>query len=337
MIKKLLILFLLLPGVIRCSAQDPHFTQFFASPLTLNPAFTGLFSGDFRVAGNYRTQWGSIATPFITGTVSADFNILKNYINPNDIFGVGFLALYDQTGGGALQTNYFAASLAYQKSLDVDGRNTLGLGIQAALAQKVLDYTKLEFPDQLTSDGFDPNLPSGEDFPNSTITYPDYNVGLLYNSLLGNNSSIYFGGSYYHLNQPKESFLGGNYSLDSRITFHGGGSFQINKMARFYTSALFMHQGSAQEIDFGGAFGLLVNDLPETPTIFYIGTWYRYNDAINPYVGVEINNIQVGMTYDINVSSLTPASMDRGGFELSVIYIQPSAGPNLKRYKCPKF
>ena len=35
-------------------AQDPHFSQFFASPLTLNPAFTGKFDGLFRVAGNYR-------------------------------------------------------------------------------------------------------------------------------------------------------------------------------------------------------------------------------------------------------------------------------------------
>ncbi|MGH2644673.1 MAG: type IX secretion system membrane protein PorP/SprF, partial [Chitinophagaceae bacterium] len=74
-------------------AQDPHFTQFFASPLTLNPAFTGLFSGDMRVAANYRSQWSSIATPFITSTISADMGILKNVIPYNDIWGVGALVL----------------------------------------------------------------------------------------------------------------------------------------------------------------------------------------------------------------------------------------------------
>ncbi|HOA38555.1 MAG TPA: type IX secretion system membrane protein PorP/SprF, partial [Flavihumibacter sp.] len=35
-------------------AQDPHFSQFFASPLTLNPAYTGKFNGTVRVSGNYR-------------------------------------------------------------------------------------------------------------------------------------------------------------------------------------------------------------------------------------------------------------------------------------------
>ncbi|MHB1922824.1 MAG: PorP/SprF family type IX secretion system membrane protein [Chitinophagaceae bacterium] len=320
-----------------CWAQDPHFSQFFASPLTLNPAFTGYFTGDLRVAGNYRNQWSSIATPFVTGTVSLDLGILKNVINPNDIFGVGIMALYDQTGGGGLQEDYLAVSTAYHKALDPVGNSTLGLGFQVALVQKRLDFSKLIFENQLTSQGFDPTLPNGEYFSNPQISYPDYNVGILYNNQLGDNSNVYLGASYYHISRPQESFLGGNNRISSRFTVHGGGSFPLESGIQFYTSGLFMQQGSATEIDVGGALGFLVNGIPEAPTILYLGSWYRYADALNPYVGLEVNNIRVGVSYDVNVSSLQSASMHRGGMEISLIYIQTHPQGNQKHLVCPKF
>ena len=62
------------------SAQDPNFSQFFASPLTLNPALTGKFDGVYRVAGNYRNQWPTINNAFRTYTASFDMGILKNSI-----------------------------------------------------------------------------------------------------------------------------------------------------------------------------------------------------------------------------------------------------------------
>ncbi|HEY6081863.1 MAG TPA: PorP/SprF family type IX secretion system membrane protein [Chitinophagaceae bacterium] len=318
-------------------AQDPHFTQFFASPLTLNPAFTGLFDGDLRVAGNYRNQWSSIATPFVTGTVSADFGILKKVIPYNDIWGVGILALYDQTGGGGLVTDYFALSTAYHKGLDMEGRQTLAVGGQVAFVQKKLDFSKLLFENQLTNQGFDPTLPSGEYFTNSNISYPDYNVGLLYNGTIGDDNNIYLGASYYHITQPNESFLGQPNQLHSRYTLHAGGAFAMSKTTRFYTSGLFMQQGGAQEIDAGGAFGLLVNSVPQSPTTFYIGAWYRWNDAISPYVGMEFGSFQAGLSYDVNVSTLKPASNYRGGMELSLIYIYQHSEFNTKKFNCPKF
>ncbi|MEK7225921.1 MAG: type IX secretion system membrane protein PorP/SprF, partial [Bacteroidota bacterium] len=70
------ILLTLIAGVALLSestAQDPNFSQFFASPLTLNPALTGKFDGLFRVAGNYRNQWPTIPNAYQTKTVSVDF------------------------------------------------------------------------------------------------------------------------------------------------------------------------------------------------------------------------------------------------------------------------
>lgn len=333
--RRLLIILMILCKISR--AQDPHFTQFFASPLTLNPAYTGFFYGDIRVTGNYRNQWSSISTPFVTGTVSADMDILKNVINPNDVFGVGIVALYDQTGGGGLVANYVGISTAYHKSLDVYGDQTLGLGVQVTLAQERLDFSKLIFENQLGPNGFDPTIPSGENITNANITYPDYNVGLLYNATIHDNSNVYVGASYYHITQPNESFLGETNRINARITFHGGGAFPINETTRFYASGLYMQQGGATEIDFGGAFGLSVDDDPEQPTVFFVGSWYRWDDAINPYVGLEVKGIKVGLSYDINVSSLSSASLHRGGSEISLIYAKPSANPNKKRLNCPTF
>ncbi len=78
-------------------AQDPHFSQFFASPLTLNPAFTGKFDGTVRIAGNYRNQWPAFNNVYTTSTLSVDFDILRDKLPDYDRWGIGILALTDQS------------------------------------------------------------------------------------------------------------------------------------------------------------------------------------------------------------------------------------------------
>ncbi len=321
-------------------AQDPHFSQFFASPLTLNPAFTGLFSGDYRIAGNYRSQWRSIATPYITGTLSADFSILKNVISYTDVWGVGIMALYDKTGGGALVSNYIAISTAYHKGLDPEGNHTLAIGLQGAWMQKRVDQSKLIFESQIDNNGYNPGLPSSETLTNPKISYFDPNIGILYNGLVGEASNIYLGASYYHVTQPTETFMSQNNNrLSYRYTIHGGGSFPVHGLNRIHASALYMKQSTASETSFGAAYGFNLSGIPaeDNPTMFYLGSWYRYKDAINPYVGLEIGGFNVGLTYDLNVSSLKPASNYRGGMEISVIYIHRSNESSKYKTLCPKF
>jgi type IX secretion system PorP/SprF family membrane protein len=88
------------PGISQ--AQDPQFSQFFASPLTLNPALTGKFNGTIRVAGNYRNQWPQINNAFVTSTLSVDGNILPNKISAGEAWGVGIMAMNDRTANGIL-------------------------------------------------------------------------------------------------------------------------------------------------------------------------------------------------------------------------------------------
>nr|MDQ6904192.1 PorP/SprF family type IX secretion system membrane protein [Bacteroidota bacterium] len=152
--KKSPLLVALLFATFFANAQDPHFSQFFASPLTLNPALTGKFDGTVRVAGNYRNQWPAFNNVYTTSTLSVDFGILKNKLPENDTWGLGILALTDQAGGGILTNNYMGISTSYHKALDEDGFQQLGIGFQGTYGQKRLNNNKLVFEDQLTPFGF---------------------------------------------------------------------------------------------------------------------------------------------------------------------------------------
>src|ERR1700757_2967921 len=96
-------------------AQDPHFSQFFSSPLTLNPAFTGKFNGTVRIAGNYRNQWPTINRAYQTGTASVDFPIMKKQIDYRDTWGIGLMGYSDKSAAGAVSFNYVSFSTAFHK------------------------------------------------------------------------------------------------------------------------------------------------------------------------------------------------------------------------------
>ena len=328
----------LLTAVFFAKAQDPNFSQFFVSPLTLNPALTGKFDGVYRVAGNYRAQWPSIYNAYTTGTVSYDVGILKNRIPDYDQFGIGFLALTDKSGqGGIFQANYAALSLAYHKALDEDGFHQIGLGFQGAYTDKKLYPYKAHFEDQLTSSGW--TGITSEVFTNQQLsaTYFDMNMGLLYNGSTDGNNNFYLGASMYHINRHKESFHGADYLLDPRVTIQAGGMMPVGEYNAFHFSAMQSRQSNAVNTVIGGAYMLNINQDQNNPTNLYLGSWFRLGDAVIPYVGLEFGEFRVGATYDVNVSSLKPGSNMRGGAEFSLIYIKKPVDPNAKKLNCPKF
>jgi type IX secretion system PorP/SprF family membrane protein len=319
----------------RASAQDPHFSQFFSSPLTLNPAFTGKFAGTLRVAGNYRNQWPTINNAYTTAALSVDFPILQNSIANNDTWGLGLSGYNDNSANGAVKFNYASFSTAYHKGLDEDGFHQLGAGFQVTYANMLINTNSLKFEDQLTNAGF--TGVTSEVFNNGTLksSYLDVNAGILYNGSTNERNNFYFGISMYHLNRPRQDFTGANYVLYPRTTIHAGGFFPVGATTTLHLSALQMFQAGASETMFGGALQFNANPDDPSPTSLYVGSWMRFNDAIIPYLGLEFSQFRLGLTYDYNVSSLKTASQNRGGIELSLIYIlKPSTE---KPINCPKF
>ncbi|MGE5521822.1 MAG: PorP/SprF family type IX secretion system membrane protein [Candidatus Dadabacteria bacterium] len=325
-------------SVLLGKAQDPNFSQFFASPLTLNPALTGKFDGVIRVAGNYRSQFPTIFQAYNTATVSIDAGILKHVIPEFDQFGVGVMAFTDKSGeGGVVQNNYLALSTAYHKALDENGFHQLGLGFQGTFVNKRVDVTKVHFEDQLQSDGFTGVTSEIFNQNQLNVAYFDVNMGVFYNGTTDGANNFYLGASMYHVTRPKESFQGGNYILDPRLTLQAGGKLPIGQYDAIHFSGLHSRQANAYNTVLGGAYMININQDENSPTNLYLGSWVRFGDAVIPYIGLEFGEFHIGATYDVNLSGLKPASNLRGGTEFSIIYTKKPNDPYAKRLNCPKF
>ncbi len=316
-------------------AQDPHFSQFFSSPLTLNPAFTGKFNGNYRLTADHRNQWPTINNAFVTTTASIDFHILQDKINSSDMFGVGVSFLSDNSANSAVKLNYASISTAYHKGLDEDGNITLGVGLQGTYSNMFINTSNLKFEDQLELSGF--TGISKESFAGATLqsNYFDLNGGVLFSGSSSDKNNYYAGVSMYHINQPQQKFNGTATPLRSRVTGHAGASFLLNDNFGLHLSGLYSYQSGATETLLGGTAQFITNPSDASPVSVYAGGWVRFNDAIIPYVGLEFSSFRLGMSYDVNTSSLKTASLNRGGMEISFIYThQPNTD---KPISCPKF
>jgi type IX secretion system PorP/SprF family membrane protein len=333
---RIILFFVLLFTVIKLQAQDPHFSQFFASPLTLNPAFTGKFDGNLRVAGNYRNQWATINNAFKTVSFSADMPIMQNRIDQNDTWGVGAMGYSDQSANSAVKFNYFTLSTAFHKGLDEDGFQQIGAAFQGTYSNMLIDVGSLKFEDQLTSSGF--TGVTTENFGNSTLQnrYFDLNAGVLYTGSTSFDNNFYVGVSMYHINRPKQTFNeNAFFLLNPRTTIHAGGYFPVGENNVLHLSGLHSTQAKQHETLIGGTMQFSVGGEQERPTSFYAGSWIRMNDAVIPYIGLEYGDFRLGATYDVTISSLKAASQSRGGMEISLVYIRKPL--ESRGLPCPKF
>ena len=329
-------------------AQDVHFSQYFTSPLTLNPAMTGLMADDFRFSANYRNQWSSVTNhPYVTGTASFDVACLKGKLPEGDALGLGGMVLYDKSGSGGLQNTTAAFSLAYHKGFGRDKLQHISIGGQVYMVQKSVDFSKLTFEDNynLGTGLYVPGSSNGEPIKTQSISYPDFNVGAMYSGQIREHANAYIGASYYHLTQPVESFEGNTtHPIHARYTAYAGANFDLDEKTILYTNALYQSQAGASEVVLGAAVGFIMNPGHDVEyvrnTVFYLGGWYRYGDALIPYVGIEWSKMRIGVSYDVNVSSFTPATSGLGAYEISLIFNgvinRHEKQPGYTSWSCPK-
>lgn len=317
--KNYLIFFAVLSWV-EMKSQSNHFSQFHSVPMLINPAFTGYIPGAFRVAGNYRSQWGDGVTPYNSTFVSFEASSLRKLIPEGNKFGVGVSILNDKSLNGALQTNSVSLGTAYNIALDEDNINNIGLGFQGVYNERSIDYSKLTFENQFGGDGFDPTLPIGETLGASKKRYFNLNAGADYHLTL-ENKSFFAGVSVFNIIRPHESFQTQEFKIPIRYTLNGGGEFDVADNAILYLSALYQNQGNAAEITAGAAYGILLGT--DQNHMIKAGVWHRFKDAIIPYIGYKINGFQTGISFDYTISSLKTSSQLRNGFEVSIIYTAP--------------
>lgn len=318
-------------------AQDPHFSQFYSSPITLNPALTGMKNGDLRVAANYRRQWASISEPYQTISLAADYNILRGEIGEN-MMGVGLIVFNDKAGTAGLRRTHIATSFGYSQNIGYEG-SYLSVGFQAGLMQQSIDPSNLLFENQYDGSQLNENLGSGELLSRTSQWNFDASAGLAWSYTPDKYTSFYAGGSIAHLTQPNVSFLGDSEDdLSMRYTLYAGAEFRLNGYLSAVPRAVVLKQGPHSEVNAGAYLKMHLSEPGMVkPFALSIGGMYRYKDAAIPMVKVDYGPIGFGMSYDLNISKLAAASNTQGGLELSFIYRGISSSKDLSPIPCPTF
>lgn len=344
------LLFMLLLGLTMSQtalAQDIHFSQFYMAPLQLNPAMTGVMNCSHRVMGNYRNQWASVlrSNAYNTYNVSYDQRIP---VGRRDYLGVGANFYGDVAGSANFSTLKLLGSISYSKQM-AGGRNSghyLVAGADLGVTQRGLDFNLLQWGTQHNGDGgHDPTRPSFEDFDRSTFFYPDLSAGLLWFSVFDDANNLYFGGAFHHINRANISFSKDDVAqyMFSRFTVHAGGEFALGNRFSLVPGIVAFFQGPSFQVNGGTSYKFTLGT-PRLYQAFMFGTWIRLAnkldegilaDAVILSTRFEYDRFGVGFSYDLNVSSLSNASNNQGGFELAAFY--KICNPQRRGVYCPSF
>lgn len=318
-------------------AQDIHFSQFFASPLTTNPANTGSFDGDYRVGGNYRGQWASVPVPYHTVAAYGDMSFHKQ--GPYHFYPAAGISLqHDAAGDGNLQMNKVYLSGVGYYGFDKFKTTTLAVGIQIGLVQKSIDFPKLYFGNQWNEIAFDQQLPTGEPNVAQQMIYPDVSVGASFNYGLSDMINWHAGLSVAHINQPNETFYSGaTNKIGMRPQANAGATIVLNDEWLVYPSVYFASEKKASEFLLGSLISYQLETAGNKSRI-YAGAFTRTSDAIIGVTGYEINNLRFFFSYDVTVSDLKTYNHSRGAGEISISYIGSFFHNNsLMDMPCPRF
>ncbi len=280
---------------IPARAQDPQFSQFYANPLYLNPAFAGS-NGCPRVCLNYRNQWPALTGTFVTTSASFDRFICSLH------GGVGFLVTNDKAGEGTIVTTNYSA--LYAQQIQITRTFAINGGFQFTYMEKKLDWSKLTFGDMISAtNGF--IIPTQETPGRNVARNVDISAGIL-----GFSTRMFVGFAVHHLTEPDEYLKGGPSKLPKRFTGHAGTVIPIG--GRFSETSISPNIIYQQQQDFRELnLGFYVKRYS-----FVGGFWYRNSDAFIVLIGLETNNFKVGYSYDITVSKLTNSTA--GSHELSM-------------------
>ena len=338
--KILFLLVISLQTVTLVSSQDLHFSQFFNSPLTTNPANTGFIpDADYRLGAQYRNQYSSIlSSPYKTISVFGDAQLFRNQIE-NGWLGLGGVILSDVAGSGGLRSTKIYGSLAYHQQLG--NSSLLSAGFNVGWANKRIDVSKLTFPDQFDGKFFDHTLPSSVALNTNNVSYLDIQVGMNYAYFPTEDIYINGGYSIHHVNGPQETFFSPSPDSSKIAMRHIGfvnALLKVNDRVIINPNMYYTNQAKSSEFVLGlNANYNLSGEGGDKQLI--AGIYYRSGDAFIPMLGFELKNIRFTFSYDATVSSLRNFNNFQGASEFSIIkkgfYGENSSAS--RQVFCPKF
>ncbi|MBL0310357.1 MAG: PorP/SprF family type IX secretion system membrane protein [Bacteroidetes bacterium] len=324
-------------------AQDIHFTQFFTTPLILNPAQTGYYDGNYRIGFNFKAQWPWAAPNstynYHTESPYIDFSFGERKIKTGWM-GIGLHFLNDEAGDGRLTSRRFGLSYAYHQSFDKKHRYVLSAGASLNYVVRSVDYDKFYFNNQWIEDnGFDPSVNSNEPFTHQSFSFFDVSAGLHFGARVSEKVKLGGGFSLLHINRPKNSFYGGNVRLGFRYQANVSADYQISNSFSLSLQAYYGYEKKSSEIMFGSLAGYSFQSRKNVvgDHMLYLGAYYRLKDALAPVLGYQYKSTRILLNYDITLSKLMPTGRANGGPELSIVHIGKwNKEFNGKKVYCPR-
>jgi len=307
-------------------AQDIHYIQFDATPLAVNPAFTGMFDGNMRVSALYRNQWASVTVPYITYGASVDAPVYTD--KHGNYLAAGLQVYKDEAGDGNLSNFSSMASVAYHKffgsakKIKDNHSSELGIGLQAGYFQKSIDITSMFFGNAYPDANYWLGL-------GNSVNYYALNTGLCFSQALGSKFNFTIGLSGYNLTQPHDAMLqtqNKEVGLDKSFSGVFGANWMVADRLSLRPSVLYISRQELTAVIVGNEFHYVVikKQANKNATSVFLGGWYRTGDVTSITAGIEFRRLRIGMGYDYNIKPLNTSDGSNGGFEVSVRYIGPS-------------
>ncbi|MEI6585975.1 MAG: PorP/SprF family type IX secretion system membrane protein [Sediminibacterium sp.] len=335
--KILIILFSLMLCSSAIFGQDPNFSQFIASPMSINPALTSDGESALRAMSNIRTQWVGVGSSYITQSLSIDGKLKK--FDDENYLGIGGMVIAEKAMDGIYKSTYFNLNTSYHLSFDNRG-NGLAVGLGYINNNTRIDFSQLTFDQQLSSIGFDRALPSGEPSLSNATSFSSACAGIMYTHD-AENSFFNIGIAGYRFIKSNRSILDDKTQyISPRYDVHADFGTALNDNVNLNISAVHMIQNGTSNTAIGSSLGLVHNSNDvnsEQLRMVNVGLFYKLGDAIIPYVGYSYNDFQFGFSYDVNVSSVKSGSVTAKSFELSFMYRSFYRNNSLKpgRYHSP--
>lgn len=318
-------------------AQDIHLSQFYNSDLLLNPAKVGDFEGDYRITGNYRNQWREISKPLSTYIVSFDksFNYYSHQIEG------GILLARDEFSGFQSTTTKVLISLGYAYEIN---EHKFRVGIQPGMVLKKTNLDDQTFPEQwdFNSGYFDNSIQGSNNEPNlaASENYFDLNLGLQWTKKF-EKIEPKIGFAVNHINRPKDSYFSSvTERLRARKVFHADINYKLKDKITLQPKLLYQWTAKASDMVLGT--NIRHQTTHKSITSFYYGAHYRHGinrlfDAVIPTVGFKYKSVDLGFSYDINLSSLSKNVSRKTSFEISIIYIAASSKSRYITLPCDRY
>jgi len=339
-VKKLLLgCYIFITGSLILHGQDLHYSQFMSSPVYLNPAATGVFKGNYRIALNGKNQWQSVTQPYRTISLAFDMTPVQRRFK-RDAFGAGVIVHADVAGDSKFSTTNPALTFSYIRSLDRQGTHTVSAGIQAGMVFRSISTSALSFSNQYNGYNYDPGLPNNEEFHLTNYNYFDIGAGTHWNYQFARERSCYAGIGVYHFFRPKQSFMDDrNIKLDVKWNMYAGTQLNLSPAVDITPQVLIVKQGQYNEVLMGSQVKYIQNRYSHTDYLsLNAGLYYRSKDALIFTTGFDYKQFVFGISYDMNVSSLKPATYYKGGLEFSLVYTYSKyKNKRRKEIPCPIF